>query len=257
MPNPGFNQVDKIISALTKNKKALTLSFVFLFTAFGVQTSHADYYPTGIQQNVSEQTLINNGWTKFYENSYGAPLGYSGTILRPTGKYVILSGKAAGSNTIMLAAAAPTVDVFTQTVVNTPQLINGTYWYYTQNIWEGIGAIGFAPSNQILTGPADVYDLSDPLRMSWHLDPVTAGWRLGDIQWLEVSTDYLKQVWTWNGPEAPAPAPAPKPVETYVRKSTNLQFNEAMYGSDKLSDPDGQLRKTVDAIDAKYGSLIK
>ena len=53
------------------------------------------------------------------------------------------------------------------------------------------------------------------------------------------------------------PAPAPKPVETYVRKSTNLQFNEAMYGSDKLSDPDGQLRKTVDAIDAKYGYLIK
>jgi hypothetical protein len=30
-----------------------------------------------------------------------------------------------------------------------------------------------------------------------------------------------------------------------------------MYGSDKLSDPDGQLRKTVDAIDAKYGNLIK
>jgi hypothetical protein len=56
---------------------------------------------------------------------------------------------------------------------------------------------------------------------------------------------------TWS------PAPAPKPVETYVRKSTNLQFNEAMYGSDKLSDPDGQLRKTVDAINAKYGYLIK
>lgn len=47
------------------------------------------------------------------------------------------------------------------------------------------------------------------------------------------------------------------PVEVSVRKSTNLQFNEAMYGSDKLSDPDGQLRKTVDAIDAKYGYLIK
>jgi hypothetical protein len=60
----------------------------------------------------------------------------------------------------------------------------------------------------------------------------------------------------WTAP-APAPVPAPKPVETYVRKSTNLQFNEAMYGSDKLSDPDGQLRTTVDAIDAKYGYLIK
>lgn len=58
---------------------------------------------------------------------------------------------------------------------------------------------------------------------------------------------------TWS----PAPAPAPAPVEVSVRKSTNLQFHEAMYSSDKLSDPDGQLRKTVDAIDAKYGNLIK
>jgi hypothetical protein len=55
----------------------------------------------------------------------------------------------------------------------------------------------------------------------------------------------------WTGSSAPAPA------EVSVRKSSNLQFHEAMYGSDKLSDPDGQLRKTVDAIDAKYGNLIK
>jgi hypothetical protein len=55
----------------------------------------------------------------------------------------------------------------------------------------------------------------------------------------------------WTGSSVAAPA------EVSVRKSSNLQFHEAMYGSDKLSDPDGQLRKTVDAIDAKYGYLIK
>lgn len=245
-----------MLHKILKSQSKVVVVFVILFSVFGIQSSFADYYPTGIQQNVSEQTLINNGWSLFYEDSYGAPLGYSGAILRPTGKYVILSGKAAGSNTIMVAAAAPTVDVFTHTVVNSPQLINGTYWYYTENIWEGIGAIGFAPSNQIATGPADVYDLSDPLRMSWHLDPVTAGWRLGDIQWLEVSTDYLKQVWTWSGISV-APAPAPAPAEASVRKSSNLTFKESLYDSDKLSDPDGQLRITVDAIDAKYGNLIK
>jgi hypothetical protein len=52
------------------------------------------------------------------------------------------------------------------------------------------------------------------------------------------------------------PVTAP-PVEVSVRKSTNLQFNEALYGSDKLSDPDGELRKTIDSINAKYGNLIK
>ena len=62
---------------------------------------------------------------------------------------------------------------------------------------------------------------------------------------------------TWSPAPAPSPSPSPAPVEVHVRKSSNLQFHEAMYGTDKLSDPDGQLRKTVDAIDAKYGNLIK
>jgi hypothetical protein len=53
----------------------------------------------------------------------------------------------------------------------------------------------------------------------------------------------------------PAPAPAPAPV--YVRQTSNLTFAQSLYGSDTLSDPDGQLRKTVDQIMAKYGSLIK
>jgi hypothetical protein len=56
-------------------------------------------------------------------------------------------------------------------------------------------------------------------------------------------------------PPAPAPAPAPAPV--YVRQTSNLTFAQSLYASDTLSDPDGELRKTVDQIMAKYGSLIK
>ena len=43
----------------------------------------------------------------------------------------------------------------------------------------------------------------------------------------------------------------------YVRQSTNLTFTQSLYASDTLSDPDGQLRKTVDSINLKYGYLIK
>jgi hypothetical protein len=50
-------------------------------------------------------------------------------------------------------------------------------------------------------------------------------------------------------------APAPAPV--YVRQTSNLTFAQSLYASDTLSDPDGELRKTVDQIMAKYGSLIK
>jgi len=56
---------------------------------------------------------------------------------------------------------------------------------------------------------------------------------------------------------APAPAPAPAPVAASIRRSTNLTFKESLYASDTLSDPDGQLRATVDQIMNKYGSLVK
>jgi hypothetical protein len=42
-----------------------------------------------------------------------------------------------------------------------------------------------------------------------------------------------------------------------VRKTSNLTFAQSFYGSDTLSDPDGQLRATIVEIMNKYGSLIK
>ena len=232
------------------SKKQITAVLVFLFSIFGIQSSYADYYPSGIQQNVSEQTLINNGWKLFYEQTYGTVLDSTASQLRPGEQYVILSGKAAGSSTILLAAAAPTSQVFTETVINTPQVLNGTYWYNTPN-----QSIGFAPTGTIDQITADLQTPSDPLRLSWHLHNNTGGWRLGEINdlngtQLNSSTAYLKQVWTWNGISV-TPAPA------YVRQTSNLTFAQSRYASDTLSDEDGELRKTVDQIMNKYGSLIK
>ena len=242
------------------SKKQITAVFVFLFSIFGIQSSYADYYPSGIQQNVSEQTLRNNGWTLFYEQTYGTAIGQSTTPIRPSGQYVILSGKAVGSTTILLAAAAPTAQVFTETVINTPQLLNGTYWYYTlSTTWPDQGSIGFAPTNSINQNSADYGNWTDPLRLSWHLSEGLGGYRLGDINrdtngdntgidlnQGEGGAAYLKQVWTWNG------------VSTAnVRRSSNLTFAQSLYASDTLSDEDGQLRATVDQIMNKYGSLIK
>jgi hypothetical protein len=42
-----------------------------------------------------------------------------------------------------------------------------------------------------------------------------------------------------------------------VRQNHNHSFASSLYGSDKLSDPDGQLKKTVDSINKLWGSLIK
>ena len=238
------------------SKKQITAVLVFLFSIFGIQSSYADYYPSGIQQNVSEQTLRSNGWTLFYEQTYGTVLDSTASQLRPSGQYVILTGKAVGSSTLPILSAAPTAQVFTETVKDTTQLINGTYWYNTPN-----QSIGFAPAGTIDQSSADVQTPSDRLRLSWHLHNYVGGWRLGEINLYNLasgvdmnsSSAYLKQVWTWNGPAAPAPAPAP----VYVRQTSNLTFAQSLYASDTLSDEDGELRKTVDQIMNKYGSLIK
>ncbi len=232
-------------------KKSITAIFVFFFSIFGIQSSYADYYPSGPATNVSEQTLIDNGWVKTYEQTYQTQILNDGTGLRPTGNYTILSGKAVGSSTISLLAAAPTVDVFTQTTGNNTNLVNGTYWYYRPNIDAQGGSIGFADTATVTLNTADV-NTSSSNRLSWHINLTNqgaagnGGYRLGTTLELNNSTAYLKQVWTWNGVST-----------TNVRQTSNLTFAQSLYASDTLSDPDGELRKTVDQIMNKYGSLIK
>ena len=241
---------------LNNRKKILTV-FVFLFSVSGIQSSYADYYPSGIQQNVSEETLRLNGWTLRYEQTYSTVNSSTGSEFRPSESFMIMAGKSIGSNVLTTVAAAPTAQVFTETVINTPQLLNGTYWYYTPG-----SSIGYSPTDVISQIPADTTGCggitlcaSAPSRLSWHLTGNAGGFRLGNAGWINSDADggnlYLKQVWTWNGPTASSPAPV------YVRQTSNLTFAQSLYASDTLSDPDGQLRKTVDQIMNKYGSLIK
>ena len=46
-------------------------------------------------------------------------------------------------------------------------------------------------------------------------------------------------------------------VSTTTRQTHNLSFSNSLYGSDKLSDPTGELKNTVDSINAKWGYLLK
>ena len=46
-------------------------------------------------------------------------------------------------------------------------------------------------------------------------------------------------------------------TQVMTRQSHNLSFSQSLFGSDTLSDPDGQLKKTVDSINKQWGSLIK
>ena len=171
-------------------KKLITAVFVFLFTVFGIQSSYADYYPSGIQQDVPEQTLIDNGWTLFYEATYSTANSSTGSEFRPSGSFVIVTGKSVGSNILNTVAAAPTAQVFTETELDTPQLLNGTYWYYTPG-----ESFGYSPTNVVFQVSADTTGCdselgnanacaSDPSRLSWHLTEEDGGFRLGNAGWI-------------------------------------------------------------------------
>jgi hypothetical protein len=240
---------------LLQFKKTVTIVFIVLFSTVGIQSSYADYYPNGIEQNVSEQTLLLGGWTLRYEQTYSTVNSSTGSEFRPSEKFMIVTGKSIGSNVLTTVAAAPTNSVFTSTTIDTPQLLNGTYWYYTPT-----KSFGYSPTNVIEQNSADItgcdFDAeravacaSNPSRLSWHLagDITAGGYRLGNAGWINNDglggNSYLKQVWSWDGPVS--------------RKTANLTFKDSITASDILSDWDGQLRATVDQIMNKYGSLIK
>jgi hypothetical protein len=146
-----------------------------------------------------------------------------------------------------LAATVPTAGVFSQTVLNTPQLFNSTYWYYTPLVSQlnNLGSIGFSKSQVIDQNSADAPDLANNTKLSWHITHVnTGGYRLGSQVNINNSTAHIKQVWTWTPSSA---------------KTSGFYFSDSYTANQShfLSDPDGQLRATVDYIKQKFGSLIK
>jgi hypothetical protein len=215
----------------------------------GANYSFAQYYPSGVVQNISEQSLINNGWVKTYEQTYATLIPNPQTNLRPSGQYTILAGKSVGSNTITLAAAAPTASVFTYTTANTPSFVNGAYWYYTPDIniaAPNTGSMGFSGGATINQGTADTINTEAETRLSWNIGSGfnIGGYRLGSELGLNNSVAFLKQVWTWT---------------PSLAKTSGFYFSDSYSANQShfLSDPDGQLRATVDYIKQKFGSLIK
>jgi hypothetical protein len=82
------------------------------------------------------------------------------------------------------------LSVTTETTLNSPQFYGRAYWYFTNG-----QSFGFAPTNVINQGNADVYDQSSNLRLSWHLDGVSGGWRIGNVITLNSDTTYIKKIY--------------------------------------------------------------
>lgn len=153
------------------------------------------YYPSGPQQNVSKQTLLDGGWNLCWEQGYGEQDSLSNIYAACTGDSIVYAAGVTGSDTYMLIAAGPRSTVFAQTGYNETIEANGTYWYLNPN-----QSMGFAPTGTIQQSSADTSNLSDPLRMSWHTGwcgagQICGGWRVGTTNGLNNNNGYTRAIW--------------------------------------------------------------
>jgi hypothetical protein len=148
----------------------------------------------GLETNVNMKDLTNSGFRLVYNYTYNH-ITTRAEILSIRSQCTSSTTICVGGNRyneifLRLVACANCLSVTTETTLNSPQFYGRAYWYFTNGL-----SFGFAPTNVIYQGSADTTDQSSNLRLSWHLDGVSGGWRLGNAINLSGDTTYLKKIY--------------------------------------------------------------
>ena len=160
----------------------------------------SDHKGMSMAQNVSLNELKENGMIMLYKRFYSAII--SSEELRSIKKNycekdTILCVGGGDSNFIVngkifinLISCGNCQMILSQTKLNSPQLVNDAYWYFTPGY-----SFGFAPTPTILQKKFDMYNMIlDELRLSWNIDYFGGG-RLGTMK-LEMSKQYFKYIFS-------------------------------------------------------------
>jgi len=235
------------------NKVAIAI-FVVLFTAFGIQSSYADPGRT-LEINVNALTYADTNPTNL-----SPELGEGNRELTV---YKIYGVRA--SDTIIFNAS------------NVSNQNDGAYFEIVGYFRDSAGfSIALSKNGQVVSpdtlefGGVPGYCLNGSANLDSYRLAVTLGQDPDVLFTTAPNTPtsglvgfpsdgnglyYVWELYSAGQWASSTPAPAPAPV--YVRQTSNLTFAQSLYASDTLSDPDGQLRATVDQVMNKYGSLIK
>ena len=136
--------------------------------------------PHGIQDySVTEDDLESRQCSLCYKASYFDQT-FSNDILSCAGPVLFVGAQKYmlwwwWDSTFYLGAFGLASEVHKSTVLNTPHLSNGAYWYFTSG-----KSFGFLKDDTLQQNPAgDTGDLNDNSRLSWHLDNSLGGFRAG------------------------------------------------------------------------------
>lgn len=202
---------------------------VFSLAGFASQASAAGaYYPSGPQVDVPRATVESGGWTLCWDESFDQSSDVTNIIagtddhsLAPcTSTRLLITGWAVETpETLLLLAAAPRADIFTETSVDlgtgngASHLSNGTWWVFSPGY-----SLGFGPNSDLSQTPGEHNrsDGSDSKRMSWHMfadDEVTRttvlrwGWSIGGHEF--AGNTYHRAIYSESMPTVVAAAPLP------------------------------------------------
>lgn len=207
-----------------------------------LQSDYITYYPSGVQTNVPESTLIAGGWTLCYDQNYAHPVTTAevqGCGLRT---HVLVGAKAsAGAATLLLLAAGLSGNALRPTSsTSVAYLENGAYWYHMEG-----RSVGFAESSVIKLDHADAEAryASCAERLSWHLQG-SGGFRAGCSLPLMDDLVHRKVMYT-GGPLPPPPPPLAPPgvpccselvnnalwcrIKTHIKLNTNAPNDFCFY----------------------------
>ena len=141
----------------------------------------------GAQANVALSTVTTGGWTQCYAATMNVYIGDAGeNVLNACqGDYLMMAGRATGSDTFLALAAALRSDTIVDTGnTSNTHVANGANWWYSDHWSWGFTALGDSVSN----GECDTS--ISPLSMCLHTVSGAGGYRINDI--ITFGTDYEK-----------------------------------------------------------------
>lgn len=172
--------------------KKLLSGFAIALGLYG-SGAQASVVPVGVQTNVTLSTIVSNGWTQCYAKTMDVFIGYSGeNVLNSCGgDYLMMAGRATGSDTFLVAAAALRSDTIINTgMTSNTHVANGANWYYSPNWSWGFTAL----NDTVSLGECDTSQ--SPSSMCLHTVAGVGGYRINDI--VSIGQNYEKVFFVMN-----------------------------------------------------------
>ena len=172
---------------------SVNLFFVSIISLLATYVDSACRTPfSGVQNNLPFSYMSS------YSQVYNRPYSYASSTSEinsirnscSASSILCVGCYAAYSSYLTSVACGGCLQITQQTTMNTPNLVNGVYWYFTSSY-----SFGYSDTYSINQNSADIDSQSDASKISWHVDQGVGGWRCGSNTYLNGDNTYYKVIY--------------------------------------------------------------